>query len=114
MNNLNPFEIIDSRLSNIENILLDLKHSQKNTASLPEPDQWFDIDELCNYHPNKPTRKTVYDWVHDRLVPCHKDGKKLRFLKSEIDECLKQRKKKTIADTAIEAEEYLKKKGRLL
>ena len=31
----NPFQTIDARLSNIENILLDLKHSPKDTATQP-------------------------------------------------------------------------------
>ena len=51
----------------------------------PVKDEWFDVDGLCAYHPDKPAKKTVYDWVTLRRVPYHKDGKRLRFLKSEID-----------------------------
>ena len=54
-------------------------------ASGSEPDQWFDVDGLRAYHPDHPARKTIYDWVTLRRVPYHKDGKRLRFLKSEID-----------------------------
>jgi len=43
------------------------------------------------------------------LVPYHKNGKNLVFLKSEIDEWLKTGKRKSNAE--IEAESYLKKKG---
>jgi hypothetical protein len=49
--------------------------------------------------------------VHSGLIPVHKGGKKLRFLKSEIDNWIKQGRKKTLAETASEAESYLKKKG---
>lgn len=49
---------------------------------------WFDIDELCQYLPDKPAKSTVYSWVNKRLIPYHKNGKKLRFLKSEIDKWL--------------------------
>lgn len=68
-----------------------------------EADQWLSLKELCNYHPDKPTKHTVYQWVHTRKVPVHKSGKKLRFLKSEIDQWLKQGKKKTYAEVQSEA-----------
>jgi len=81
----NPFELIDARLSNIENLLLEIKHNKKEI----EADQWFDLNELCDYIPDKPSRATVYGWVHSSKIPVHKGGKKLRFLKSEIDNWLK-------------------------
>jgi len=77
----------------------------------PEPDRWFDLNELCQYHPDKPTKPTVYGWVNAGTIPVHKGGKKLRFLKSEIDNWLKQGRKKTLAETASEADAYVKKKG---
>jgi hypothetical protein len=49
--------------------------------------------------------------VNAGTIPVHKGGKKLRFLKSEIDDFLKQGRKKTLAETASEAETYLKNKG---
>lgn len=58
-------------------------------AAKPEEDIWLDIEQLCAYHPDRPAKKTVYDWVTQRRVPFHKDGKKLRFLKSEIDNWLR-------------------------
>lgn len=81
---------------------------QGNTT---EPDRWFNLNELCQYHPDKPTKATVYGWVNTGLIPVHKGGKRLRFLKSEIDSWLKQGRKKTFAETAREADTYLKKKG---
>jgi excisionase family DNA binding protein len=76
-----------------------------------ETDRWFDLNELCIYHPDKPSKPTVYGWVNAGTIPVHKGGKKLRFLKSEIDNWLRQGRKKTLAETATEAETYLKKKG---
>lgn len=78
-----------------------------------ETDRWFDINELCQYHPDKPSKPTVYSWVNAGSIPVHKGGKKLRFLKSEIDSWLKQGKKKTLTELASEADQYLtgKKKG---
>ncbi len=107
----NPFEVIEARLNNIENILLDLKHTPNKPKGQTETDRWFDLNELCNYHPDKPSKPTVYGWVNARTIPVHKGGKKLRFLKSEIDNWLKQGKKKTFAETASEADNYIKNKG---
>ena len=50
--------------------------------------QWLDIDALCEYLPDKPAKQTVYGWVCKKNIPFHKKGKKLQFLKSEIDRWL--------------------------
>jgi len=107
----NPFEEITARLSNIENLLLDIKHNPQPPGNQSETDQWFDLTELCNYLPDKPARATVYGYVHFGKIPCHKGQKKLRFLKSEIDTWLKEGKQLTFAETAKEAEQYINKKG---
>jgi excisionase family DNA binding protein len=64
--------------------------------------KWMNLDELCQYHPDKPARATIYKWTCERSIPFHKDGKKLRFLKSEIDEWLMKSCKKTIDDISDE------------
>lgn len=76
----------------------------------PETDNWFDLNELCSYHPDKPRKPTVYGWINAGVIPVHKGGKKLRFLKSEIDDWLKQGRKKTLAETASEAAQFCKNK----
>ena len=101
----NPFEQIDVRLSNIENLLLDLKKSP--TTSQQEQIQWFNIDELCNYLPDRPAKATVYGWVHAGTIPYHKGGKALRFLRSEIDEWLKSGRRKTNSEIAAQASLYI-------
>jgi excisionase family DNA binding protein len=98
------------QLSNEIGEIKQLLHGWSN-PKYSEPDRWFDLSELCNYHPDKPSKATVYGWVSMGLIPCHKGGKKLRFLKSEIDNWLKQGRKKTLNEAAAEAEAYLKKKG---
>lgn len=84
-----------------------------DTRSDVQQDQWLNLAELCQYLPDKPVRATVYGWVHHRQVPCHRRGKKLYFLKSEIDTWLKQGRRKTVTETASEVDTYLhnKKKG---
>lgn len=101
----NAVSYLKKEVSEIKRLLLE------RSENPPEPDRWFDLNELCQYHPDKPTKPTVYGWVNGGIIPVHKGGKKLRFLKSEIDNWLKQGRKKTLAETAREAETYIKKKG---
>ena len=80
-------------------------------AHAPEAqDQWFDVDGLRAYHPDHPARKTIYDWVTLRRVPYHKDGKRLRFLKSEIDAWLAGGYHKTDDEMQVEAVDYINAK----
>lgn len=83
---------------------------QKNQEPQTTTEQWFDLVELCNYHPDKPKPATVYGWVFAGKIPVNKGGKKLRFLKSEIDEWLKQGRKMTVAESSLKAEQYFKNK----
>jgi excisionase family DNA binding protein len=99
------FVSLTNEVSEIKRLLLERSNEQP-----AETVRWFDLHELCLYHPDKPSKPTVYSWVNAGLIPCHKGGKKLRFLKSEIDSWLKQGKKKTLVETAKEAEQYLKNK----
>ena len=79
---------------------------------LPESDKWFNLQELCEYLPDRPARQTVYGWIGQRLIPFHKKGKKLQFLKSEIDSWLKADKRKSVAELQAEAQQYVNaKKG---
>lgn len=89
----------------------EIKHllKQLNIREAVDSGRWLSLKEFCEYHPDKPSRATVYGWVSARTVPVHKSGKKLRFLKSEIDNWLLQGKKNTFADTVANASLYLTK-----
>ena len=91
-------------ISKVEKIetLLSTKQPQSQNS-----DEWFNLDALCNYHPDKPAKPTVYAWIGQRLVPYHKKGKKLMFLKSEIDTWLKSGRRKTAAEIQAEVEIYI-------
>jgi excisionase family DNA binding protein len=82
-------------------MICELKNQGK-TDKPAEADRWLNLDELCQYHPDKPSKMTVYGWVQAGSIPVHKGGKKLRFLKSEIDRWLLQGRKQSTAE--IEAE----------
>ena len=103
-------------LEDLQTVIIDcvnscLKNSKQVHSEQPtETDRWFDLNELCIYHPDKPSKHTVYGWVNAASIPVHKGGKKLRFLKSEIDNWLRQGRKKTLAEIANDAEQYCKTK----
>lgn len=105
-------------IEDLQTVIIDcvnscLKNNKQAHYEQPtETDRWLDLPGLCIYHPDKPSKATVYGWVNAGTIPVHKGGKKLRFLKSEIDNWLKQGRKKTLAETASEADQYLIKKER--
>lgn len=101
------FTQLSNEVSEIKRLLLEKGNKQEI-----EPDRWFDLNELCQYHPDKPTKPTVYGWVNAATIPVHKGGKKLRFLKSEIDNWLKQGKKKTVLEIEAETDVYLSNRKR--
>lgn len=74
----------------------------------------MDLEELCAYLPDKPSKQTVYGWVCRRHIPYHKKTKKLAFLKSEIDEWVATSRHETadeIRESAMSEHGY--KKGGL-
>lgn len=108
----NPFEQLEARLLHIENLLKEIKFHSTNAT--PEPDQWFDIDQLVSFDPEKRKKATFYRYVQEKEIPFHKKsgGKKLLFLKSEIIMWLKKGRIKTFEESSLEADAYLRKRGR--
>ncbi len=102
----NPFEVIEARLSIIENLLLDLKHGKPQTK---EHEKFIDIDEVARYL--RKSRFTIYGLVHKGKIPYHKFGRKLYFKISEIEALIEANKCKSIDEFTDEAHTYLKKKG---
>ena len=70
-------------------------------------DSWMTIEDLANYLPDKPAIPTIYAWVNQKLIPYSKVGKRLYFLKSEINEWLKNGRRKTAAEIALELPDFL-------
>ena len=76
------------------------------------PTNGMNIDQLRAYHPDRPARSTIYDWVCQNRIPVHKDGKKLRFLRSEIDQWLSGSRIKTKDEIEAEAAEHINRINR--
>jgi hypothetical protein len=74
-----------------------------------QPEKWLDLNDLILYDPENRTKPTWYSKISRNEVPHYKRGKKLYFLKSEIDEWLRQGKCKSNVEIEQEAEAYLTK-----
>ncbi len=105
----NPFDVIEARLNNIETLLLDLKHKPKEQGKQPETDELLTVQDAAKFL--SLSVPTVYTLISKGELPVMKRSKRCYFSKVELIDYLKQGKKKTFAETANEAETYLKKKG---
>lgn len=99
----NPFDLIDLRLSNIETLLLDIKHSPREQPDNGELLTITQAGEIINL-----TVPTIYSLVSKKLIPHNKKGKRLYFLKSELLDWIKSGRKKTIAESQANPESHLR------
>ena len=105
------FEQVPAAMTHIFNKLDAIeKLLHTSSGSQQDSDIWFNLKELCEYLPDKPKEQTVYGWTHRGIIPFHKDLKKCRFLKSEIDLWLKSGRRKTQTEIAAEASLYIERK----
>jgi excisionase family DNA binding protein len=105
----NPFEVIEARLNTIETLLIDLKHTPKEQGEQPETDELLTVQDTAKFL--SLSVPTVYTLISKGELPVMKRSKRCYFSKVELINYLKQGRKKTLAETASEADIYLKKKG---
>ena len=106
----NPFEVIEARLSSIENLILDLK--QPTTVEpTDQPEQLLTIQEAAEFL--SLTVPTMYSKVSKAELPVMKRSKRLYFSRTELLDYLKDGRKKSNAEIEQEAKAYLlnNKKG---
>ena len=107
----NPFELIEARLTSIENLILDLKQP-KQVETTEHPEQLLTVQEAARFL--NLTVPTIYSKVSKGELPVMKRGKRLYFSSTELMEYLKEGRKKSNAEIEAEAEAYLlnsKRKG---
>lgn len=75
-----------------------------------ENKEWMDINELCEYLPEKPAKATVYGWVCAKAIPYTKSSKKLSFSKEAIDRWQQQRQRRSAEDIRDIADDYVNSK----
>lgn len=86
----NPFEVIDARLSNIESLLLDLKHKKPEEKALKDA---MLIDEALAYlaELGRPTSKsTLYKETCMNAIPHKRVGKRLVFSRAALRQWVEQ------------------------
>ena len=107
----NPFEVLETRLSNIENLLLDLKHKPEKAEHKTQPEQLLTIQQASEFL--NLSVHTIYSKVSKNELPYMKRSKRLYFSRTELLDYLKQGRKKSNAEIEQEAEAYLlnNKKG---
>ncbi|MGD9493574.1 MAG: helix-turn-helix domain-containing protein [Bacteroidales bacterium] len=104
----NPFEIISNRLSNIESLLLDIKHAPQ-AADTALQDELLTIEQAAAFL--SLSVPTLYTKTSTGQIPFMKRGKRLYFSRVELMEYLKAGRHKTHAEQIAEAGQHLKRKG---
>ncbi len=107
----NPFQIIDARLSNIESLLLDIKHKPQAPATAGSNSKAvLDIDEFCDY--TGLAKQTVYKMTGKGLIPHSKRGKRLYFDQEQVNAWLLENSVRPLSAITAEADRYLSSKKR--
>lgn len=101
----NPFEVIEARLSNIETLLLDLKHTPVKQVEQPEADELLTVQDAANFL--SLAVPTVYSLISKGELPVMKRSKRVYFSKNELVNYLRQGRKKTNAEIDKEAVAYI-------
>jgi len=101
---INPFETLDKRLSNIELILLEIKHSPQNPEK--SSDEILTLRDACDFLHLKPP--TIYRMVGAREIPFSKRQQKLYFEKRDLEAWIRAGRRKTREELDREANEMIK------
>ncbi len=108
------FEDIPEAMSLVINKLESMEEkldSLQVTVNKPSSSEtWLTLQELQEYLPSHPARQTIYGWTSCHQIPYHKRGKRIMFLKSEIDVWLHEGKYKSRQELMNEASQYVQAK----
>lgn len=121
-NNVPTFDMIPMLMANLleDNKILSAKIdalNKKINMSLPankkgDDNERMDVTEAQKYIPSHPAVQTIYGWTSNGQIPYHKIGKRIYFVKSELDDWMSNGKHKSDDDLRKEAEEYVKRHGK--
>ncbi len=103
----NPFEAIDERLSNIENLLLDIKHKPiQNVPSIEPEDVLLTVKETAELLDL--TVPTIYSKASRGELPFMKRSKRIYFSKKDLMEYHRKGRSKSTVELHLAAEEHLR------
>lgn len=103
----NPFELILDKLINIENLL---KAGMKNDNGTVTITQVLNLNQAAEYV--SLSKSAIYKKTSERNIPHFKQGKKLYFKRSELDNWLTGMKISTRDEIEQEATDYIIRKGK--
>ena len=114
-NGVPTFDMIPMLMANLleDNKILSAKIdalNRKISASVgnnKDDDQRMDVSEAQKYIPGHPAVQTIYGWTSNNMIPYHKVGKRIYFVKSELDAWLSKEQHKSQDDLQLEAENYV-------
>ena len=121
-NNVPTFDMIPILMANLleDNKILSAKIdalNKKINMSFPankkgDDNERMDVTEAQKYIPGHPAVQTIYGWTSNGQIPYHKIGKRIYFVKSELDDWMSNGQHKSNDDLRKEAEEYVKRHGK--
>ena len=76
--------------------------------AIEKTSDWLDLDALIEYLPSHPAKQTIYGLVNRKAIPCSRINGKLIFVRTEIDEWMRSKKKQTLSDIDSSANEFIK------
>ena len=103
----NPFDEIAARLSNIESLLLEIKHGPLEANPLPDPDEFLTVKEAAIFL--KLAVPTVYTLISKGQLPVMKRSQRCYFLKIDLVNYLKEGRKKSSGEISAAADDYINK-----
>ena len=106
----NPFEIINERLRNIENLLENIYSNIGRSETNIITTKIMDIEQLSDYLGL--SKSHIYKLTSTHSIPHSKRGKRLYFDKETINTCVLDHKIWTQDDIEKQAADYLIKKGK--
>jgi len=80
----NPFSNISERLTNIESLLLDLKHKSDSEQT----ERTYNADEVAEIL--KVSKQSVYAYIRKGWIPAKQVGRSYIIKQSELDEAMKE------------------------
>lgn len=103
----NPFELILDKLNNIENLLKTAKKNDSGTVTITEV---LNLNQAAEYV--SLSKSAIYKKTAERNIPHFKQGKRLYFKRSELNDWLTEQKISTNAEIEKQASDYMMKKGK--
>lgn len=105
----NPFDIFDARLSNIETLLLDIKHDQKTTLQTRDKNNdLLTIKQAAEFLNS--AASTIYGKVNKKVIPHMKRGGRLYFSRIELMQWIQEGRRATRDEIDKQVDNFMNNK----